>query len=74
MAVSPLTVVIALICAAPIGQELPIGFYAIALGTMAIQKAAPVITWAKPAAIVFGSALSSGQLNAKSSLPGFFFA
>ena len=33
--IAPLTVLIALICAVPMGQELPIGFYAIALGTMA---------------------------------------
>ncbi|HEY6167304.1 MAG TPA: right-handed parallel beta-helix repeat-containing protein, partial [Verrucomicrobiae bacterium] len=35
-------------------------------------KANPVITWANPASIVFGTALSASQLNATSSVPGAF--
>jgi len=34
--------------------------------------ATPVITWSKPGAITFGSALSSEQLNATASVPGTF--
>lgn len=33
--IAPLTVLIAVLCSAPMGQELTVGFYAIALGTMA---------------------------------------
>jgi hypothetical protein len=35
-------------------------------------KDTPVIVWAKPASIAFGSALGSGQLNASASVPGTF--
>lgn len=34
--------------------------------------ATPVLTWANPAAIVYGTALSASQLNAKASVPGKF--
>ena len=40
--------------------------------TLSISRAAPVITWANPADIVFGSALGSGQLNATANVPGTF--
>src|SRR5262249_46701254 len=38
--------------------------------TLTVTQAAPVITWAPPASIVYGTALSSLQLNASASVPG----
>src|SRR6185436_5810399 len=35
-------------------------------------KATPVITWANPADIVYGTALSATQLNATTTIPGTF--
>ncbi|WP_281175964.1 beta strand repeat-containing protein [Edaphobacter aggregans] len=40
------------------------------LGT--VGKATPTITWANPAPIAYGTALSSTQLNATASVPGTF--
>jgi sugar lactone lactonase YvrE len=40
--------------------------------TLLVNQAAPIITWAKPAAIVYGTALSTTQLNATASVPGKF--
>src|SRR6185436_13788222 len=37
-----------------------------------VNKATPVITWANPAAITYGTALSATQLNATSSVAGIF--
>jgi YVTN family beta-propeller protein len=37
-----------------------------------VSKAAPVITWANPAAITYGTALSATQLNATANVPGTF--
>jgi hypothetical protein len=37
-----------------------------------VSQAAPVITWANPAGVVYGTALSSTQLNATASVPGAF--
>jgi len=39
---------------------------------MTVNKATPTITWATPAAIVSGTALSATQLNATASVPGTF--
>ncbi|MFA7061840.1 MAG: MBG domain-containing protein, partial [Pedobacter sp.] len=39
---------------------------------LTISKAAPIIVWATPAAIDFGTALSVTQLNATASVPGNF--
>ncbi len=39
---------------------------------LTVTKATPTITWATPAAIHYGVALSSTQLNAKASVPGTF--
>jgi hypothetical protein len=36
------------------------------------DKAAPVINWAKPAAVAYGTSLSSSQLNATANTPGIF--
>src|SRR5438270_1966755 len=36
------------------------------------KKTTPTITWAAPAAITYGTALSSTQLNATASVPGAF--
>ena len=41
-------------------------------GTLTITKANPVVTWANPSGIVFGTALSNTQLNATASVPGTF--
>lgn len=40
--------------------------------TFAITKATPVITWANPADIVYGAALSGTQLNATADVAGVF--
>jgi len=37
-----------------------------------VDQAVPVITWAAPAAITYGTALSSAQLDASASVPGTF--
>src|SRR5204862_40378 len=37
-----------------------------------VTKATPTITWAPPASIVYGTALSATQLNATASVPGTF--
>ena len=39
---------------------------------LTVNKAAPTITWAAPAAITYGAALTAAQLNASSSVPGTF--
>ena len=41
-------------------------------GTLTVNKAAPSITWAAPAAITYGTALSAAQLNASANVPGNF--
>jgi sugar lactone lactonase YvrE len=41
-------------------------------GTLKIDKATPTITWATPAPITYGTALSATQLNATSSAVGSF--
>ena len=48
--------------------------YTTATATVAITvtKATPVITWATPADIVYGTALSATQLNATATVPGTF--
>jgi hypothetical protein len=38
--------------------------------TLTVNKTTPTITWATPAAITYGTALSTTQLNAKASVPG----
>jgi hypothetical protein len=38
--------------------------------TQVVNKATPTITWAAPAAITYGTALSATQLNASSNVPG----
>jgi hypothetical protein len=40
--------------------------------TIDVARATPVITWSKPAAIVYGTALSAAQLDATASVPGTF--
>jgi hypothetical protein len=40
--------------------------------TLQVNQATPKITWAKPAAITYGTALSSTQLDATASVPGTF--
>jgi hypothetical protein len=43
-----------------------------ATGTLLIAKATPTITWAAPASVLSGTALSSTQLDATASVPGAF--
>jgi hypothetical protein len=43
-----------------------------ASGTLKIDAATPAITWATPAAILYGTLLSSTQLDATSPVPGTF--
>jgi hypothetical protein len=38
--------------------------------TITVLKATPVITWATPADITYGTALGATQLNATASVPG----
>ena len=45
---------------------------AVAARALTVNPAVPVITWAAPAAITYGTALSSSQLNATASVPGTF--
>jgi hypothetical protein len=40
--------------------------------TLTVNKAVPVITWAAPASITYGTALSATQLNARSAVTGTF--
>jgi hypothetical protein len=40
--------------------------------TIDVAKATPVITWANPAGIIYGTALSATQLNATTTVPGTF--
>jgi hypothetical protein len=40
--------------------------------SLTVNKATPLITWAMPAAITYGTALSRAQLNATASVPGTF--
>jgi Divergent InlB B-repeat domain len=43
-----------------------------ASATLQVNQATPKVTWAKPAAITYGTALSSTQLDATASVPGTF--
>jgi hypothetical protein len=43
-----------------------------ATATLVIERAAPVITWASPVDITFGTALGNAQLNATASVAGAF--
>jgi YD repeat-containing protein len=45
---------------------------ATATKTINVDKATPTVTWAKPAAITYGTALSATQLDATSNVPGTF--
>ena len=40
--------------------------------TINVLKSTPTITWSNPAGIIYGTALSSTQLNASASVPGTF--
>ena len=40
--------------------------------TITVTQAASIVTWAAPASIVYGTALSATQLNATASVPGTF--
>lgn len=40
--------------------------------TLVVNKASSILTWATPAAISYGTALSASQLNASASVPGTF--
>lgn len=40
--------------------------------TLEVQRADPVLTWTRPAEIVYGTPLSSAQLNATADVPGTF--
>jgi hypothetical protein len=40
--------------------------------SLTVAKATPVVTWANPAGIVYGTALSGTQLNATANVPGTF--
>jgi sugar lactone lactonase YvrE len=40
--------------------------------TLVVHQAVPVVTWAAPASIIYGTALSATQLDATASVPGTF--
>ena len=40
--------------------------------TINVQQAAPTITWANPADIIYGTPLGAAQLDATASVPGTF--
>jgi O-glycosyl hydrolase len=40
--------------------------------TLQVNKATPTVSWGTPAAVVYGTALSSAQLDATASVPGTF--
>ena len=42
------------------------------VGSLTINKATPIVTWATPSSIVYGTSLSSTQLNATSNISGNF--
>jgi hypothetical protein len=42
------------------------------VGTLAVNKATPTITWSNPADITYGTPLGAAQLNATASVPGSF--
>ena len=44
----------------------------VSLTVTAVTQVAPTLTWSAPSAIVYGTALSSAQLNATASVPGTF--
>jgi Bacterial Ig-like domain (group 3)/MBG domain (YGX type) len=56
----------------PVATGTNLGDYTVVYdnGTLTIGQATPVITWANPAIIIYGTALSSDQLNASSSVAG----
>ncbi len=56
------------LAAAPVDSN----FKGVSFAPVAPAQVTPTITWATPAAITFGSALSSEQLNATASIPGTF--
>jgi hypothetical protein len=43
-----------------------------ATSSLTVTKATPIVTWSKPHAISYGTALSATQLNATASVPGTF--
>ena len=43
-----------------------------ASATLTVSRTMPLVTWTNPAAIVYGTALSSNQLNATANVPGAF--
>ena len=40
--------------------------------SLVVNRATPTLSWATPAAITYGTPLSSSQLNATASVPGNF--
>ncbi len=46
------------------------GYTGVASDTLTIDQATPVVTWASPGAITYGTALSGAELNATTSVPG----
>ena len=62
----------AIIPSAPTGGTFTLGNYTPTYnaGTLTVTQATPSITWAAPAAITYGTALSGTQLNASSTVAG----
>jgi hypothetical protein len=46
--------------------------FAYTYGSLTLTKATPIISWSSPAGMSYGTALSSTQLNATTSVPGTF--
>ena len=71
-----------------VGEVLPVGTHTLTVNftpndtvgytkaectvSLIVNKATPAVTWAKPAAISYGTALSDAQLNATATVPGKF--
>ena len=55
-----------------VGTVSDINYQGSSSNTLVISKATPAITWATPAAIPYGTALSATQLDASSTVAGTF--
>jgi hypothetical protein len=64
----PASTATVLVNASPFNQQL----HGVRFAPPVVIQTTPIITWATPAPITYGTALSSNQLNASANLPGSF--
>jgi len=62
----------AIVPSAPVGAGLANYTVSLVNGTLTVGQATPTMTWTNPAAIIYGTALSSNQLDATANVPGSF--